>query len=913
MITLPLGLVDYGDNPIALSTISTTATPCSDIRANAIAPVNLSTPVTIPTTSTALQTISVAAAETIQFVLYDSQSYRPAVNSADIQPGEFVYHSLVQMLEIRPRVSFVAGRSLQLITLDPQAVLTEQLITDVTGLPDIFTRYDLKGVVEWSLDWEGQPSGGFELLCDWATADALITELIPNVTQLEMFGIGFQVSSLKIVKRSPLQNANIEAALAAFMRGDRDFVSQEYLQDLNIEAGVSVSLRGKWESVLDDQVVIRSGDAQGGSRTIYGNTTVAAIGQKLGTTISMPPTFIQAPAEQGQDSIVSLGEVFEGNLRHNGCFADYGYPDSIRAVPLNAVPTHAIGFSDLFDEALDIQVNAYPRAFDYDNARLEWGGAVPLASTFLEDTQGKASQEAPPAWRQQPTEVREFVIGAPSLRCPIEITQIKDLSMTFDNGGVTREQTYIRTENEAVIREQLIRYGFAYIGYLDLFSSLATDNKQNWVRTPISSPASYWVPIEDVTTTYLYDESTGYLKSVSSRGWRLTRFRKEEPGGDGSMESLDAYFQWYASTLSESGADKRQAYLILLDAFEYFRLPVNEDTYFGTSRYRSKYSDIEKRPTEDYVITVPEFNSDGTRSDIRLSGEVTGRTDINGVPHLQIKQKVNVPGWVDPEFCELEASRKTSFARLPNPEHKPATPRADLATGEDKEYEKKLYVPSYQRSEEGRGETFWQFEKIQTQKDGGFSAGAKERTETANKGRPGEHTRKETKFAKIQPGEPEDDDRDDVEYQLTTTTVTDSALVGATLSFDYARNYGEALLGAQTEFAIANYRGTRSLTVNVPSTFPGRPGNRIALEGHGYWRIVSMNQRRTILAPQTLQPSPVELSLVYEVDLPTLQITRAPKVDNTRSPEDEEDDNRAGGFGNFDSGSLVSTATRGNA
>lgn len=822
----------------------------------------------------------------VDVVLYGRETYRPAADPADIQAGEFVFNSLTLQITLLPRTTLTAGRSLLVQAVDPGAVLTSYLLTAADALPDIFYKYNVTGALAWSCGWEESPSGQFELITDWATADALENELIPQETELEIYGVGFQVASLTITKRSPLENPNLEAR-------------------------VTVSLRGKWESYLEEQVVLDSPNgAAGGPRTIRGNTTVQAIAAKVGAVATLSSNTIKAPTKAGEEEILSLQDVFEGNLRHNGCFARYSSAGGIEAVPLDAVTTHQIAYTDLYNQALEIQINANPRAFDYQNGRLEWGESA-VNSTFGEDTQGNRAELLAARWRQKFADKRIEPVGSPDPTAPpADLVNACDASMVFDSGGPTKELTITYTENGAIVAQEYVKFGIVAVACDDLYVRNVVSGKVVWSLANVS-PGQLWQVVEQWKASYSYDQN-GYLTAVNCTGQRLVRLKSES--GAESCEAYDAWAKASTTPDATTGLSKKDKARRQLDFYRFEWRPIVEQAAYVTNKFRDRYSDIPPPPTEEAEIFLPEFNPDGTRANpIVLSsyGPVTTtREDVDGEPWLRVKYQTPVPGWVDPRFCTAEESKKGCFLSAPDPESTSKKPLPDLTTGEDKEVEIRRYVPDF-RNQDRRGsyvaESYIEYSRLQTQKDASFARSARETSEQQSKGRPSEHTRKEKLYEKIDPTEGEPDP-DEWEYIISTTEVDDDRLIGETASYPYASTFDQAITGLQTDLEINNTRDTKNTAIDLKHSLTIREGDLINLEGHGEWRVLGYSKSLAILAPGVIQPGTMNLELGKRIGGVQVAVTKRLKP----TPPDDADEALSVQSVGLEGGTLFQGVTRGN-
>lgn len=836
----------------------------------------------------------------IEQIEQDGVIYTLAADPLNPVAGEFVYDSITGAVRV------ISGGQmpttpLQVISAEPLNVMAADLpISDLALLPDIFAQFELTGDVTWSSDWEGHPTGSFELVCNWAAADVLEQTLIPQRTSLMMFGVGFEVAALSITKESPLTNPALEAK-------------------------VSVSLRGKWERLLGEEVVLDSASATAsgvttgnatigaavpvGGRTIRGNTTVNAIAALIGVPLQFPPTLIPAPTESGNETILSLSQAIEDSLRHHGCFADYSQNQGVRSRSLKDTPIHVVSYFDLVDPEFEIGVNAYPRAFDYKNSPLDWGQAAGDRVSG-EDTQGK--QQKPPQWRQQPPKRELVTTGAPTLDAPSDIdTRTKSGgsgSYVFDNGGPTREQKTVYTENGAMVRQSSVKMGFAAVACDDLYSYDASTGK--WTES--NGLLGTWMVIERLETTYTYDGSTGYLINISTTGSRKTRLKKE-----GSNESLAAYSAWIKATENAPKAKKAA----LLGFYRFKDVAVTEETVFRTERLRDYFNDVPPGPTEEWQVKEPKLLPDGRLNPATMTnGFGVSRKEVveNGITYVLINAKIPVPGYTEPQFCSLEVSRKYSFISAPDPDSTEKKPLPDLVSGEDKEVERAIYVrvgKNTTTKDTGaliETDTYIEHERIQTRKDSKFGRTALESTQQQNKGRPGEHTRYQKQYEKIDP-EAENDNKgnlpNELEYRISTLPIDDIRLVGGGQSYDYANSLGQALTGATTDFEINNTRDTKTTKIEVSWALGAgiEPGDRINLEGHGLWRVINYAKGLEILTPGQAKPKTVELSLGKIPAEPQMTVqTIAKASENGQSPGSASTTVTGGGItAKFNSGDLI--------
>jgi hypothetical protein len=935
--TLPT--VPAGDAPPPLWALNTIAHTQAGILALSTTPLITATPTDLPPNPSDPLPVSLTiplppsqVATRIQTVRWGQQVLSLAADPSNPQMGEFTYDSLTGRIKIYPKKRSAAP--IQVSPADAPRVV--EPITDLSLLPELFTRYALSGTVTWGCSWEGHPTGSFEILCRWGDIPAIREQLQPKKSYLSFYGIGFQVDSTEIVKTSPLRDARLEAT-------------------------VRVSLRGKWETLLGQAVLIESENSPDtlfvgtrtpdeqqnqtsldpntlinpfnpsdpinsvynpqrvidvskltrvnrvGGRTIQGRTTVQEIAQRVGAVVNAPIMRVKAPLTVGEEQIVTLGEAFSGQLRHRGMFASYSRSDAIAALSLDAMPTHLIGYGDLQGDALSISVQYYLRAKDYKNSKLEWGSSSAGLNTYLEDTQGRTKLNQPPQWRRKPPKREEITTGSTDVTLPpSEVKYLTESSMAYDRGGPIKERKTTITENGSLIREYAEKWGFLFVACDNLYEAAFQNGSYAW--TPIQrDPRDFWRLVESSTTEYLYDDN-GYLFCMIMNGTRQARLNAEN-----ATESLDAYSNYQSLLQGQSSASQfdLDAARITLDSYRFKEIPIREEKRYFTEKLASHYSDSPKPPTETWTETVPEFSEDGTRRTYPLlsTSRVTGRTEVNGVPHLEVEHEIKVPGFVDPRYCTYEVGRKIAFSGMPDPSQTPdeqkENPLPPLLTGEDLETER---IQNVQAS--GKIETYLEENRVTSAREAGFKKTVKENTSVFVKGRPAEHTHKTIEYEKIDPANPVAPTP--YEYHISTVPYPDRRIEGDAANFPYAGNLQEALVGARTEMAIANARETEAMSIQVNFRPEIQEGHLLNLEGEGLQRVLSYQHTLRIAAPRVVEPMPTELSIGRVVAEPAIVVERTPKPTPPSEFRPNPELMALAGSGRIDSGGLVQGTHRGN-
>ena len=755
----------------------------------------------------------------------------PAVNVADPQPGEFVYDPYSSQIQL---VSEAPLETLS-VTVLKSAIAGVPRNDLIPGPhPEWFTRYPVAGGFSIGLSFEQQPTGSLELECQRSQVVALTNAFKPD-TRIDMYGYAFRVTQVSITQSS----------LATQPQGR--FI-------------LNVSLSGANEREIAEPITVRDILELAGStvESPITETTVQQIGQVAGVTVEAPEMEVSLD-DLNSDDIFDLETEFTDRLRHQGLFADYN-ADMLLARPIDTVATWAFDDRDCLDDpqvtylgrqnkkALDGEIDLSPPLLQAtvlptatvdapvitieaeDENLIGITNEFPVTKVdgvFLdngfddEDEDVLGNNVAEPNWVRRSPERVTLVKGDEDLESPPEDTQtIETTSLCFVNSGVTKTQEEETSEDGVPVSVRSRTYGFVFLSK----DHIASVDGEDILR--ISNPGSVWELIRDVTTTWLYDDDTGYELGTVTTGRELFSFKSESD----ELETYDLSFE----TDPESIAD--------LATYEFKWRSVDEASGKRLRRLSSVYNDVS--PNEGKYVYFEQTGPNGET----------------------ITRRKRDPSFVEPYYVETEITHANSFAQTPNPEP-PETigtvPRRkpNLTTGRESFNRNDIKVkpsaatrrvirsssivpattgaaPPLTRTRVVRGappDAYVTTTQEMSAEGPEYSDFAARTTFADSLGRPGEANRKPSNFTQVEPesgqsGNELPVDQTDYEYIATSPGYDPTDPVRTTLSFPYAETVGEAEIAVNTYAIAAEITNpARSVSILVPINLQIRPGDRVTV------------------------------------------------------------------------------------
>jgi hypothetical protein len=219
----------------------------------------------------------------------------------------------------------------------------------------------------------------------------------------------------------------------------------------------------------------------------------------------------------------------------------------------------------------------------------------------------------------------------------------KDLSMSFDQSGVTTSETTTTTIDGKVLIEETTRYGFVITGQ-DISNG--------------ASLLSLWQPIESSRTVHQFG-AYGYYLGYTTKGWKLVRYSKEDPRAPETIDQPDSDFE-YTRVETEAGQS-----LTLRQAKDFY---LQEDN-------TAIFTDSDGIPRLDptYVpdfLVVNELEWSFTHQE-RLNPDDNRVVDNSGNEYLRTKERVIYSGLgtVAPYYLSADNFTSQRLKEIKDREH----------------------------------------------------------------------------------------------------------------------------------------------------------------------------------------------------------------------------------------------------
>ncbi|HEY9610567.1 hypothetical protein [Allocoleopsis sp.] len=775
-------------------------------------------PLPTPTNNTAVVNLGVVPEQ----VTIAGTTYIQSPNPTP-QPGEYL---VLPSGEIQIALSPGVEAGDLVVASGAESIRTDYL---APPYPAIFYQLPIQGSFSWTDNFEGHPSGSLNFTT-WAGMRDRVVSLLCEGAEFSAFGIGFRVSSLSFTESS---NGIHEISVQVGLGGRHE----NYDFDVPLKGGGTVSTQSP-ALELDPNCAGQIPDgAQKKATPTY--TSVQALAAKVGDAFSGP--FMKVPiAAEGNES-GNFMNLAQQQVRMFGCFLDYSNFGSVSARSFYGVAHHhldtwqiksdistsvagrkrrnlgvgnAFQHPDLVErETIDSfqpstfnlqpsheNTSIYPWVATYDPKRkLEGKFSEPPEAVDKEDTTANSEYQQP-RWKAH-VPVRKVVpkpVDDPSIP-PAGTGALKDISLTFDNSGPTKEQEIEITEDDQPVESSYKKYGFVFYGK-NMFTDggrLVGATQTDAIDDRGGVAPGCWQPVEQWTKKHFWDmdgafsvsRDTGYYLGWDLVGEILGRYKVE------------------STSLETTKLDPKDSIEGAVLNCHYFQWIPN----LGAERYyleakRDYYNDMPPRPVETYKICLP-----------------------NGTSQYA---QVEDPSWVEEFFVVRKTTRENAFSARPDPENSPPDElRQPLTRGQERYHEEWVTVlpsvntrtdnfnipnPSLQVSQPLLDE---QDSYIVTQRD--YSSGDAQfanslamSTGEKNYGRPPTHLRR-TLWDKV---EPEADNgssnkssptaQNQIEHYLSSGGINPDARVeGGSLSYPFATTLSQALTAAQTDLTIQNLTG----------------------------------------------------------------------------------------------------------
>lgn len=543
----------------------------------------------------------------------------------------------------------------------------------------------LAGTISWSETFESEPSGSIDFKTGWENR-YLVCQLLHVGVPIELFGIGFRVSDLRMIEVPRSKSLGPIIVVSVSLSGAHGWASEDVplvLKDFdNTETGERC-----------DPTANKGRDVRMRSQTL----SLAQIASRSGGSYSGFPGKVTVPNDAGPDTTTNFMSELDARLRQNGCFKVLSEPRRIRTKKWNSVPTWQIPESNILKEVTRSFSGELRRSSDL-SARpfhfLPLGEQIPnsippfgtmplvredltkylhaehyfpkaeVTGLFLDDSKQEAKRAGETSkisrfyvnpdeqtqlnnsasdaaqWRRRARKEETTESNPNASSPPSGLGVVKTTSINFYESGsnyVTTNEK-ITTIDGMPLKKQTLKYGFSGIRGIDLYNP--TSKKVDGV-----DPLGFWGIIEDTTEVVQYDKEGWRLRSVTT-GWRTTVHQAESisdvsnADSDPSEDFATIKFQPETGDSPTDTAFKQASLICYLPK----QIQVYEIEENILSPYNAHYGDVE----------LPDFELEEVCSP---TGELTYKRIDN----------IGDGKWIDPRFVRKQQRYSAAFAETEDP------------------------------------------------------------------------------------------------------------------------------------------------------------------------------------------------------------------------------------------------------
>ncbi len=804
--------------------------------------------------------------ESVRAIASNGQTFTPASNPEFPQLGEFVYNPYTNTLQVYGNY----GRSLQIYGKTSTIKFSPPLLSP--PYPQLFTNLPLQGTIQFSRQFEQQPSAQFEL--ELTLTKAQIQSIFAPGTELDLYGLPLRINSLSITE---LQRA--------------------IYPDSRVR--VSVSLGSRWENYLDEPCFLRvDGKNNLPSNEPFQdpecttptpkkddpnfNTTVQQLLAKIGIAYTGPNLApVPIPKDTPRDTVVNPAQLLEERLRVANSFVRWSNTSAVEVVPITSMQVWTYQEADILGEVetsfeaiaktskkrLVAIANYNPPAPDLINFPSvitpppvpQLRGELPTALAFeypnselsgefseIQEKPQEFTQGQKPRYVRKQSKREERVDGDKNAHEPLEgVQSIQNMSLIFDIGGQTKTRSTTTIEDGATIKVVDEIWGFAATA-IEMYDPLIYDPETGKTIGGIrGNPNEVWKCIKKTSTDYSYDKRTGYLLSTSTSGYNTVRYRQESADEPETL-SLQILPQ------DQEPGDNEQIFDPEYFLYLFIQIPVIARTTY-------------------YLKIMPGYSAEGLFELVK----VCNRDGTSTVEPL-----IN-PDYAPPYYVEYERTESVAFASIDNPENNeiaaaggigdPTNPDAaaerylpDLIVGEESRFEAFTQVteavyqekivgfengyPLYERGEEITPQKFIKYTKQFKAQGEAIASALEEISIEEGTGELPLATRRPPLYTREEPAEkPTKTQKEEQRYRyfLQTAGYTVESPVNGSESFPLAKTLDEALTAARCKLAIENWRNGFTETLQIAGNLEIKEGDRFNYLCNGEFR------QRVVLGVQT--------------------------------------------------------------
>jgi hypothetical protein len=650
---------------------------------------------TIPAPAYEGELLTITLPETISAVTsiqIGETTYTYSTNSTP-QPGEYIYNSPTQELQIYPIAPISPTTSIEYVglSLNHPSIRTDNI---QGNYPDFLATWNAEGTVSFSRNFKGHPSCSMsfttlarnESAVRSAFGGSASLSQLANGSFTILWGIGFHVQSLNVVRLSR----------RAYPAGLIGVTIQ--LDGCHAQKGQTV------RSPLDKPIPLRSLDPQGA----VGKTNLQALAQRAGTAYSGSLIEIEIPTGTPKTATTTVRSELESRAITVLGFPYYSNPYQVQVRPYGKTPIHFLSEADILSDQIPINTPGHGAYWDGIKVVEELNNAL-----FSPATTEKDSDET--------TTICEGASRpeyAPQLRSLGSVTATQDDdqknptsfrdSAAFDQGGPTKEKTCTTYFNGQILYKTKVKYGFIY-SYIDVYGIEYINNKAVAVYLEYmdSNPQKFWFKIEETKETYIYDSKTGDLLRIERKGFIKSRFKNETPNKPETVELAKQLKEGSFSGIDAAEKSKLEAEIALYQ-------------YPGKFVARNSFISLESDDGQR-AVTLP------------VDDVTTNKLALMSDYYSDMKAE---PGESPVAFVRSEIRRDYSYQLIPDPTGTKEEPKPPISTGKNFEETTTRIIIYPQPLGKQKPELFKEIHSTSNQEGSFLKRGLKITDEKEVKGRP---------------------------------------------------------------------------------------------------------------------------------------------------------------------------------
>jgi hypothetical protein len=831
------------------------------------------------------------AVNSVKSVQIAGITYVPVTDLSELTAGTYYYNNITQTLTL---LTTSTVSNLNQISL---TVGNTTVINNLVDVPSFILQYNLSGSVTVNRSFEQHPTLNFSLICNKQQIGAINLLFSDYNKKYVFFGMPFRCNTratkIKPLKKYPSGYYEINLSFQGYYQ---ELLSKQVF----VKQGTTTSTNTNSYDAPECQLNKPStASSIGTSATNPNNATISlsTIASKAGFNYYGYQFQYEYPKNSPPDTTVSFSTALGDKPITKGLYMCYSNEAGVTTINWKGVPLHTVNDTLIFSEDLDEQKNLKP--VEYNTIEISWDNEDETEDNDSEDN--KNNKE--PEFEYKPLATKVIKTGDTNPSTPPSNDKvIKTLDLCFDKSGPRKtyiETTYLGT---TVVKQFVRIYGYQYTAS-EIYNSTS--------KQLLGNPTSLWKVVEETTTTYLIDPSTGYLLGNDIVGWKSGRYKQES----------DALETVTLTTIAE-----KVPYI-------YVRVPVKGATRYVLRQFRDVYLDAQNvYPYITYQACNP------------LTGKLEYRAKFD-------------PSWVEPMFIAEEMTETASFNTIPDPANSTRSSsdpiKPPLIVGEQKivrsktkVYRSKNTTTLLALSKNGdllsdlfigdatnlpNEDKYTKYTSTFSAQDSGFNNSLEETKEEDSTGKPPQATKRESPYTRksddtAQLSETKKPDlkkptEPTYKYILTTPPYSPYQPIQGSVSFS-AKTQADALIAAKTQIEINDMQQNTQTSIDVLFNPYIVEGSRYypTYGGQTYQMRVESNSSTLFiqgvdLFGKTVVTGKTTLTLGTDSNLGnSVQLTKIPQP---TPPGDPSDSNNNGGLVSFsyvwnqgyELGTLVSLST----